>query len=247
MSDDDWIAEYERLVADLPAPVPIAQWTEGEAREQAKRAWMAEIENKHGLKALLGAVRKVKRALDDQDKLGNELERLPTLSVEEEEALRDDMLWSRRRSDPNFAGDPLAEEDFHLILRMWVEEFDVSRGLRGAGRPEWRPGLVAAAFVLCDWFTARNDQLPKAMLYSKSADAGVNDWTAREDGVAYSPSEDVKWLATELVLLDRSLDTIDEEGRPLALHQADNFIGLWREARGLKRSRSNSSGISETD
>ncbi len=220
--------------------------TPDNTREAARLAWTEELAARAVTAAerdaLIGAVTKVKRALDDKEKAGAELEQLPKLKPAEADALEADMAWHEQMSNAGRVS------SLHLRLRYWVEAFDVTRGLRGAGRPELRPGLFAAAFVLCDWFRDTNGNPPRAMLYSKSADAGVNDWTAREDGIAYDPSEDVKWLATELVMLDPSLDQLDEAGRPLALHQADHFIELWREARGLKRSRENgSSGISGTD
>lgn len=213
-----------------------------DAREAARRAWADEREARTDRDALLSAVTKVKRALDDKERRGAELEQLPKLSPAEAEALEADMAWHAQMSNA------ARVSSLHLRLRYWVEAFDVTRGLRGAGRPEWRPGLFAAAFVLCDWFRDAHGRPPRAMLYSKSADADVDDGTARPDGVAYDPSADVRWLASELVLLDPSLDQLDREGRPLALHQADNFIDLWREARTLKRHRENpSSGISGTD
>lgn len=213
-----------------------------DARQAARRAWAEEADARVDRDTFMSAVTKVKRALDDKDRHGLELERLPNLSPAETEALRADLDWHERMSNAALVS------SLHLRLRYWVEAFDVTRGLRGAGRPELRPGLFAAAFVLCDWYRDANGKPPRAMLYSKSSDAGVNDWTAREDGIAYEPSEDVRWLATELVMLDPSLDQVDEAGRPLALHQADNFIELWREARRLRRTRENgSSGISGTD
>lgn len=213
-----------------------------DAREAARRAWAEEREARADRDTLLSAVTKVKRALDDKDRAGAELEQLPKLTPAEADALEADMAWHERMSNAGRVS------SLHLRLRYWVEAFEVTRGLRGAGRPEWRPGLFAAAFVLCDWFRDNHGRAPRAALYSKSADADVEDWAARPDGVAYGPSEDVQWLASELALLDSSLEQPDPEGRPLALHQADNFIGLWRDSRGLSRHRENrSSGISGTD
>jgi hypothetical protein len=184
----------------------------------------------------------VKRALDDKDRAGVELEQLPKLMPAELEALEADVEWHETCSNAGRLS------TFHLRLRSWVEMFDVTRSLRGAGRPEWRPGLFAAAFVLCDWFMAANGRPPRAKLYRKNSDADVEDDTADPEGVAYDPSDDVWWLADELILLDQTLTVLDEKRRPLDLHQADNFIELWREARGLKRRRENgSSGISGTD
>lgn len=216
--------------------------TPDNVREAARRAWTEERDARTDRDTLLSAVTKVKRAVDDKDRRGTELEHLPKLTPAEADALEADMAWHERMSNAGRVS------SLHLRLRYWVEAFDVTRGLRGAGRPEWRPGLSAAAFVLCDWFFDAHGRTPRAKLYSKSSDADVDDWDADPDGVAYDPSEDVKWLASELALLDPSLDQLDEAGRPLALHQADNFIELWREARGLRRPRENgSSGISGTD
>ena len=213
-----------------------------DAREAARRAWTEERDARDDRDTLLSAVTKLKRALDDKDRQGAELEQMPKLTPAEAEALRADMDWHERMSNA------ARVSSLHLRLRYWVEAFDVTRGLRGAGRPEWRPGLSAAAFVLCDWFRDAHGRAPRAALYSKSADADVEDWAARPDGVAYDPSEDVQWLASELALLDPSLKELDPERRPLALHQADNFIERWRDARGLRRPRENrSSGISGTD
>lgn len=221
--------------------------TPDNVREAARRAWAEELENRAAATAerdaLIGAVTKVKRALDDKDRAGAELEQLPKLTASEIEALQADLEWHEKYSN---AG---GLSSLHLRMRSWVEMFDVTRSLRGAGRPEWRPGLSAAAFLLCDWFLEANDRPPRAKLYSKSSHADVDDWDADPEGVAYDPSEDVKWLASELALLDPSLSAPDENGRPLDLLQADNFVELWRDARGLKRSgkKNASSGISGTD
>lgn len=232
MTNEDWLREYEEAVSSLPAATPIAELSEDDARAAARRAWSDEIDARADRDLLLSAVKKVRRALGDKERAGEAISQLPTLTPEEATAARDGLLWHRRAFGLP-AGVPL-----HSLLRQWVDMFDVSRGLRGAGRPEWRPGLFAAAFVLCDWFTATRGRPPRAMLYRKDADADVDDWSAREDGVAYDPSADVLWLAAELVRLDPTLDDVDDDGRPLDQHQADNFIGLWREARGLSRSRS---------
>lgn len=222
-----------------------------EAREAARRAWAEERDTRDDRDTLLSAVTKVKRALDDKDRAGLPLTQLPKLTQAEIEAVRADLLWWERVGNMKSVATSIldAGEFFLIDLRDWLGMFDVTRSLRGAGRPEWRPGLFAAAFVLCDWFLAANGRPPKAKLYSKSPKADVDDSSASSDGIAYDASDDVWWLADELILLDQTLAALDEKRRPLDLHQADNFIGMWREARGLKQSRKKnpSSGISGTD
>ncbi len=232
MTGEDWLREYEEAVASLPTATPIAELTEAEARAAARRAWNDEVEARADRDLLLRAVKKVRRALADKERCGEPIIGLPALTPEEAAAARDALLWHRR------AFGLAVDVPLHSLLREWVDMFDVTRGLRGAGRPEWRPGLFAAAFVLCDWFAATRGRPPRAMLYRKDAEADVDDWSARDDGVAYDPSADVVWLAAELVQLDPTLADVDDEGRPLDQHQADNFIGLWREARGLSLARS---------
>lgn len=232
MTREDWLREYEEALAALPTATPIVELTEADARAAAHRAWRDEVEARADRDLLLRAVKKVRRALADKERAGEPIIDLPALTPAEAAAARDALLWHSR------AFGLAANVPLHGLLRQWVDMFDVTRGLRGAGRPEWRPGLFTAAFVLCDWFAATRGRPPRAMLYRKDANADVDDWSAREDGVAYDPSADVLWLAAELVRLDKTLEDVDGEGRPLDQHQADNFIGLWREARGLSRSRS---------
>ena len=232
MNDHEIASRYEDAKALLPEPRPLAEWTAEEARAAARTAWMREIDGRRDRNVLLRGVKKVRRALDDKRRAAERLDRLPKLAADEREAVEDDLRWHCYA----FGVESAAPTD--ELLWAWVDMYDVTRGLRGAGRPEWRPGLYAAAFVLCDWFRATRGRAPRAMLYSKDAVADVDDWDAREDGVAYDPSEDVEWLAALLVHFDPTLDTIDHEGRPLDLHQADNFIGLWRKKRGIVRQRS---------
>jgi len=222
-----------------------------DVREAARRAWANETEQRGDRQTLLAAVTKIKRALDDKDREGLPLTQLPKLTQAEVAAVRADLLWWEQVGNMKSVATSIldAGEFFLLDLRDWLGMFDVSRNLRGAGRPEWRPGLYAAAFVLCDWFMATNGRPPRAKLYSKTPEADVDDWSAPPSGGAYDASADVWWLADELIRLDPTLLDLDEKRRPLDLHQADHFIELWRDARGLKQSRkkNRSSGISGTD
>jgi hypothetical protein len=196
-------------------------------REAARLEWARELDDRRSRAALLRGVTKVKRALDDKQRAGDKLDRLPRLAADELAAVEEDLLWHRHAF--GIRGEVPTDD----LWRQWVAMFDVRRGLRGAGHPELRPGLFSAAFVMLDWFRARHDRLPRARLYSKSNAADVDDWSARADGIAYAPSADVEWLAAELALLDPSLGQPDNDGRPLALHQAARFVDLWRGARGL--------------
>ncbi len=82
-------------------------------------------------------------------------------------------------------------------------------GGRNGGRASPPP-----AFVLCDWFREANDRPPPGEAVQQELRADVDDWDADPEGVAYDPSEDVKWLASEFALLDPSLSAPDAERPP---------------------------------
>jgi len=201
MSGEDWIAEYERLVADLPPPVPMAQWTVEVARAHAEAAF-------HEAPAALERERLYSHARR-QARAAKSEKRLATIKEKEPEAgamIEGDLEWMR----VHVAG--FASWPFRLQIENWYRmttrdnSVEVEKGTRRKGeiqtargpKPK-EPELRAAAFVLMDWRKATGRPVA-ATLYSTSSAASDNH---AED--PHAPSKAVAWLAEELEALDRRL------------------------------------------
>ncbi|WP_227340134.1 hypothetical protein [Sphingopyxis sp. P8] len=240
MSGDDWLSEYERMVADLPAPVPMAQWTEEEARAHADAAFH-EAPAALKREELLGEARRQARAA----KTPRRIEGIRRKSPELADLIQEDLEHIRRTT--------LGADDcpFDLLIQYWYwlytrdddgEGFmdflirrerggppkNATQGDRRKGeqrtargkRPS-EPELRAAAFVLMDWRNATGRSVT-ATLYSTAKDDHGDD--------PHAPSEAVAWLADELASLDRRLGQ-DSRGE-LADYERLAFreIAAWRDA-----------------
>lgn len=198
MSGEDWIAEYERAVADLPPSVPMAQWPVEEARAHAEAAY-------HGAPAALERERLYSHARR-QARAAKSEKRLATIKAKEPEVgamIEGDLEWMRRHV-AGFAGWPLRLQIEHWY-RMTTRDnsAEVEKGTRrkgeiqtARGRKLSQPELRAAAFVLMDWRKATGRPVT-VTLYSSSSDDHGDD--------PHAPSEAVAWLAEELAALDRRL------------------------------------------
>lgn len=195
MSGEDWIAEYERAVADLPPPVPMAQWTVEDARAHAEAAF-------HEAPAALERDRLYSHARR-QARAAKSEKRLATIKEKEPEAgamIEGDLDWMRRHV-AGFAGWP-----FRLQIEHWYRvttrdnSVEVEKGTRrkgeiqtARGRKSSQPELRAAAFVLMDWRKAMGRPVTVALYGSSSDDHGDDP---------HAPSAAVAWLAEELAALD---------------------------------------------
>lgn len=196
MSGEDWIAEYERLVADLPPPVPMAQWTVEEARAHAEAAYReapAALERE----MLYNYARRQVRAAKSPRRLAGIREREPEAAG----MIEADLAWMRR----HIAG--FASWPFRLQIEHWYrlttrdEAEEKARGGRrkgelktGRGLKPSQPSLRAAAFVLMDWRKATARPVTANLFGSSRDDHGTDP---------LAPSEAVIWLAEELAGLDR--------------------------------------------
>lgn len=144
MTGDDWIGEYERAVADLPHPVPMAQWTSEQARAAARAAF-DDAPSGTERERLLAEARREGRAAKTPKRLAGIRQRRPDLA----DIIEDDLAWLARHTS-GFARWPFAEQIAYWYGVSGVPDGGGSvKSTRGTSAT-W-PGLREAAFVLLAW------------------------------------------------------------------------------------------------
>lgn len=153
MSGDDWIGEYERAVADLQPPVPMAQWTHEQARAAARAAF-DEAPSGAERERLLAEARREGRAAKTPRRLEGIRQRRPDLAA----IIEEDLAWLARHT-AGFAGRPFADQIAHWYEVTGIPESGGSvKSTRGTAAT-W-PGLREAAFILLAWRDATIARAP---------------------------------------------------------------------------------------
>lgn len=144
MSGDDWLGEYERAAAELPAAVPIAHWTPEDARAAARAAF-AQAPDEAARAGLLSEARRQARHARTPRRLAGIRERRPELA----EVIEDGLSWLAFHT-AGFARRPFAEQIAHWYDVTGVPEAGGSvQSTRGTSAT-W-PGVRQAALVLLAW------------------------------------------------------------------------------------------------
>jgi hypothetical protein len=240
MSGDDWLSEYERMVADLPAPVPMAQWTQDEARAHADAVF---LEAPAGLQRemLLNEARRQARAAKTPLRLDGIRRKSPELA----DLIETDLEHIRRTTHGVDAW------PFELQIKHWYwlytrdddgegfMDFLVRRERGGPpkrstqqdrrkgtiktarGNKPGQPAMRAAAFVLLDWRKATGKPVTATLYSTSSGDHG---------DAPHAPSEAVVWLADELASLYRRLGQASRGDLVEYERLAFREIAAWREA-----------------
>lgn len=153
MTGGDWIGEYERAVADLPAPVPMTQWTNEQARAAARAAF-DDAPSGAERERLLAEARREGRAAKTPRRLKGIRQRRPDLAA----IIEEDLAWLARHT-AGFARRPFADQIAHWYEVSGVPERGGSvKSTRGTAAT-W-PGLRDAASVLLAWRAAVSARAP---------------------------------------------------------------------------------------
>ena len=208
------------------------------ARELARAMIDAELEAREVMAVRSKAISKIKRHLGRKDVTAD----APALSADEEMEFKRDFA-DLDRIFP-FLG--LKKLPLRERLERWVAMRGIDRGRRGTGAKELRPGIGAAACALLDWRHAQGKpitaQLEANFPKSGNLPKGAVPWTyfnkksGEEVERLYHPSKTVRWLATELCLIDPTLSGETPKGRRPDWHLAYDWTRRWQEQRGLKKS-----------
>lgn len=234
MSAADWIVEYERLVADLPPPVPMAQWTPEEARAHAEAAFH-EAPEALRRETLFNHARRQGRAAKSPRRLAGIRQREPEVA----DMIEADLEWMEENV-AGFSWWPFRvqiEHWYHVTTRDNSEDgltieapedgTPKKRGRRkgepktARGNKPGRPALRAAAFMLMDWRQATGQTVAATLYGSSRHDHGIKP---------HSPSDAVGWLADELAALDRRLGQASEGDDEAYERLAFREIVAWQDA-----------------
>lgn len=238
MTEEEWIAEYEQALANLPPVVPMAQWGEEDARAHADAAFReapVKAEREH----LRHEARRQARAAETPRRIDGIRRKSPELA----DLIESDLQYIRW----THAG--VADWPFELQIKYWYWLYtreDDSEGFMdflirrerggplrkvqprrkgeprtGRGLKPGQPELRAAAFVLMDWRKATGRPVT-ATLYSTSIDDHGDD--------PHAPSEAVAWLAAELAALDLRLGQASRGDVAEYERLAFREIAAWRDA-----------------
>ena len=143
----DWIGDYDRAAAELPAAVARAPWTVAHARKAARAAF-APAPDDATRAGLLSEARRQARHAKTPRRLAGIRQRRPELA----ELIEDDLAWLAFHT-AGFARRPFADR-----IAYWYEVTGVPdaggsvTSTRGTSAT-W-PGLRQAAFILLAWRTA---------------------------------------------------------------------------------------------
>jgi len=208
------------------------------ARELARAMLEAELEARDTMAVRSKAISNIVRHLNRKAKAD-----APAMTAEEMAEVEADIA----HLDSSFPSLGLAAKPPRQRLEAWMNLRKLERGKRGTGAKELRPGIGAAAFVLLNWRHAKGEPMTARLeaVFPKSGSMPKDavPWTflnkkGEEVERLYLPSKAVRWLASELCLLDPSLSGATPRGRRPDWHLAYDWIQQWREWRGLtKRSR----------
>lgn len=206
------------------------------ARALARAMLYAELEARQTIATRSSVITKIVRHRTRKAKSD-----LPALKPDEMLEFTEDIA----RLDSLVPSLGLAEMPLRQRADTWVSFRKLDRGKRGVAPEEVRPGIGATAFVFLNWrhsrgqtITARLDAtFPKDGSIPKEAVAWTfwNRKTQTETERLYHPSEAVRWLASELCLLDPSLSGATPRGRRPDWHLAYDWTQRWREWRGMTK------------
>ncbi|GEM_PF-3418871 len=205
------------------------------ARALARKAWEAELEARDLMTVRSSAITKIVRHLERKAKAD-----APALTAEERAEVEADIAYL----NSIFPTLGLAAKPPRQRLEAWMSLRRLGRGKRGTGAKELRPGIGAAAFALLNWRHAQGEPITARLetIFPKdgSMPEGAVPWTflntkGEEVERLYLPSKAVRWLASELCLLDPALSGATSRGRRPDWHLAYECIQRWREWRGLTK------------